>query len=332
MVTAKHNGADVKRNGANVKRNGANVKRNGAGIRAESKAQRLERLKGLDPERDAEEIHYTTVCFDFPWDYQRALEFALFRTYCVPSIADVLVQSDQFRREPQKRYDDTSLLMVLPLEHGLDSRRGKDALKVINAQHARYDITNDDMLYVLGAFIFEPLEWIDRFGWRRLLPVEREAAFHYYRAFGRRLGIRDIPETMGEFRGWYDAYEERNFRANPSSAVIGKYTVDLYCSWFPGFLAPVVKRSVESLIGPSMTRCFGFRRANPVLREALELGLRIRGMALRPTPSRKKSKFPHTAANTLTYPGFDDDSNVLAMGAVPLREGAVVGGRGCPVH
>ena len=44
----------------------------------------------LDPVADAAEIHRITAAYEFPWDYQRALELALYRTYCVPSVSEVL--------------------------------------------------------------------------------------------------------------------------------------------------------------------------------------------------------------------------------------------------
>ena len=41
---------------------------------------------------------------------------------------------------------------------------------------------NDDFLYVLSAMVLEPLRWNERFGWRRLLEAERQAAFHFWRS------------------------------------------------------------------------------------------------------------------------------------------------------
>ncbi|HMT48565.1 MAG TPA: DUF2236 domain-containing protein, partial [Dietzia sp.] len=89
-------------------------------------------IASLDPVADAAEIHRITSAYEFPWDYQRSLELALYRTYCVPSVSAVLEQAGQFRDHPQKRYDDTALLMVELVEHGYDSPRGKEALRVIN--------------------------------------------------------------------------------------------------------------------------------------------------------------------------------------------------------
>ncbi|MFD2421427.1 hypothetical protein [Amycolatopsis pigmentata] len=50
----------------------------------------LRRIEQLDPVADHHEIYRISIGFEFPWDYNRALEFALFRTYCVPSISRLL--------------------------------------------------------------------------------------------------------------------------------------------------------------------------------------------------------------------------------------------------
>ena len=45
----------------------------------------------------------------------------------------------------------------------------------MNRIHGQYQISNEDFLYTLSTFIFEPVRWIDRFGWRQTYPNEREA-------------------------------------------------------------------------------------------------------------------------------------------------------------
>ena len=79
---------------------------------------RLE-MRDLDPQRDHRQIVQRMVCYDFPFDTTRALEFALFRTYCVPSISGLLDRTGEFARCPQKRYDDTDLIVSEMMELGL---------------------------------------------------------------------------------------------------------------------------------------------------------------------------------------------------------------------
>ena len=70
------------------------------------------RISGLDPVEDYREIVYLLTCYEFPWDIERALEFALFRTYAVPSISGLLDRTGEFVRRTRKRYDDTELILA----------------------------------------------------------------------------------------------------------------------------------------------------------------------------------------------------------------------------
>ncbi len=283
----------------------------------------------LDPVEDAAEIHRITAAYEFPWDYQRSLELALYRTYCVPSVSKVLSEAGNFRDATQKRYDDTALLMSELVEHGVDSTRGKESLRVINRQHAKYEITNDDMLYVLSTFIYEPIEWLDANGWRRLHPNERLAAFHFYRGVGQRMNIADIPEDMGEFRRWRDEYEARTFRYADTNNEIGTYTLDLMCSWYPEAARPLVRKAVLSLIDDDMAHAFGFPAPAPALRRAAYGALRLRSRIIRWFPVRRTAYGTEGTENR-TYPGYPTGYRPADLGAHPItpRDRAV---GGCPV-
>src|ERR1041384_967904 len=134
-------------------------------------------------------MHYL-VGWEFPWDYVRALEMALYRTFCSPSTSAVLVRSGEFQKRPQRRYDDTSLLMAEIMEWGYDSERGKESLRRINRFHRHYDIKNEDFLYVLSTFHLEPIRWMDRFGWRKMTQGERVASYYFWREVGKRMAIK----------------------------------------------------------------------------------------------------------------------------------------------
>src|SRR3954454_22236350 len=114
----------------------------------------LNEVRSLDPVQDHQRIVFLTTCFEFPFDTTRALEFALYRTYCVPSIAALLDRTGEFAQRAQKRYDDTDIIVSELMEWGCDSPRGRAALRRMNQIHGRFDIANDDFLYVLSTFVF----------------------------------------------------------------------------------------------------------------------------------------------------------------------------------
>ena len=119
------------------------------------------RNTGLDPETRYVEIYRNLSTYEFPWDINQSLSFALFRTYAVPSIGNLLDRTGAFTRQTQKRYDDTAILLEVPLVEGFDSASGKAAIRRINQMHKMYDISNDDMLYVLSTFVVCPVQWVN---------------------------------------------------------------------------------------------------------------------------------------------------------------------------
>src|SRR5919108_262387 len=108
----------------------------------------LDQIRALDPERDHQRIVFLSTCYEFPFDTTRSLEFALFRTFSVPSIAALLDRTGEFERRAQKRYDDTDIIVSMLMERGYDSERGRAALRRMNQLHGRFTIANDDFLYV----------------------------------------------------------------------------------------------------------------------------------------------------------------------------------------
>ena len=116
----------------------------------------LDEIRGLDPVADHQRIVFLSTRVDFPFDTTRALELALFRTFAVPSIGELLYSTGEFTQRAQKRYDDTVLILAELLEWGYDSERGREALRRINRFHGKYEIPNEDFLYVLSTFHLEP--------------------------------------------------------------------------------------------------------------------------------------------------------------------------------
>ncbi len=250
-----------------------------------------EKIAALDAERDAGEIAYLLSAYEFSWDIERALEFALFRTYAVPSISGLLVKTGEFETRPQKRYDDTELLLSEALENGLDSYRGGEAIDRINAMHARYRIANDDMLYVLSTFVLEPMRWLAQHGRRGLTPHESRAMLNYYRDLGARLGISDIPATLPEFERFNRAFEAERFRFAPSNARIGEATLDLLLGFYlPRRLFWLGRPVAISLMDPPLIAAMGFAAPPGWVRRATQAAMRLRAGVLRLLPPRRRPR------------------------------------------
>src|SRR5207342_845944 len=107
-------------------------------------------------------------------------------------------------------------------------------LRRMNQIHGRFDIANDDFLYVLSAMVLEPLRWNERFGWRRLIEAERQATFHFWCEIGRHMGIKEIPGSLAELERFNVDYERERFAPTEAGARLAKAQRDVFLAWFPG--------------------------------------------------------------------------------------------------
>ena len=261
----------------------------------------LDQIRALDPERDHERIVFLSSCYEFPFDTTRALEFALFHTFCVPSIARLLDGTGEFRERAQKRYDDTDIIVSELMEYGYTSDRGRRALARMNAQHARFKIANDGFCYVLSTFVYEPIRWNARFGWRPMCEAERLAFFHFWRQIGERMGIKNIPMGYAAFERYNIEYEIRHFRRTEASRRIGATMIEMFASWFPRFVRPLVRRVMYAIMDDPVIEGFGFPKPPPATRALVTSSLRLRARLLRLLPARRHP-FLRTEMTHRSYP------------------------------
>ncbi|MFF3782300.1 oxygenase MpaB family protein [Streptomyces sp. NPDC001933] len=284
---------------------------------------RLKEIQRLDPERDFLRIYRIMATYEFPWDITRALELALYRTYAVPSIGRLLARTAELTDRSQKRYDDTALLLDTVLEHGFDSDPGRTALRRINQMHRSYDISNDEMRYVLCTFVVTPKRWLDSYGWRRLSDHELRACAAYYRVLGAHMGIKELPQTYGEFERTLDTCEAEHFGWDEGGRRVSDATLGLMSSWYPRPLAPAARKFALALLDDSLLRAFRYERPGAAVRSLTHGALRLRAHAVRLLPPRST---PHYARQNPEIKGYPDGYEVSGLGTFP-----VPGVGGCPI-
>jgi hypothetical protein len=268
----------------------------------------LRRLEQLDPEADAAEIYGIIVRHEFPWDLNQSLSFALFRTYAVPSIGVLLQQTGEFTERTQKRYDDTTLLLDAMSEHGLDSEEGRAALRRMNQMHAMYDISNDDLRYVLSTFVVVPIRWLDDYGWRPLTEREKVASAVHYRDLGRHMGIKAMPESWQEFAALLDAYEAEHFAYDPRARAVADATLRLMSTFPPNDKAParLVIRFSRAYMDAPLLDAFRYPHPTAAERRAARAALQARAAWLRRQPPRLTPQYARDLPNVRSYPGGYD--------------------------
>jgi ER-bound oxygenase mpaB/B'/Rubber oxygenase, catalytic domain len=258
-------------------------------------------IRGLDPVEDAQRIVFIDASLEFPWDTQRSLELAFYRTYAVPSIAELLASTHELTDRPQKRYDDTQILISAFCELGYDSDLGRRALRQMNRIHSRFAIANDDFLYVLSTMVFEPIRWNARFGWRPLLEVEKLATFNFWREIGVRMAIADIPESYDELEAFNLAFERERFGYSDAGHRVAAATRDLYLDWFPGLPKRAGRPLIHALLDRPLLDALGLEAPSKRLGRIVEDALRTRSQVVRALPARRRPRF-RTLERHRSYP------------------------------
>jgi hypothetical protein len=286
--------------------------------------ERLEQILRMDPVAEATEVYRLTAAYEFPWDVTRAMELALFRTYAVPSIGRLLAETGEQTERGQKRYDDTFLLLDAVVEHGFAAEQGRTAIRRINQMHRSYDISNDDMRYVLSTFVVVPKRWIDAYGWRRLSRHEIIAIAEHYRTLGRHMGIKDIPATYEEFESFLDSFEAAHVAWDEQARAVADASLDLAASWYPRFLAPAVRGATLALLDERLLKAFRYDPPSALTCALVRSALRARARVVRLLPPRREPHFLRQNPEIKSYP---NGYRVADLGTWP-----VPGVRGCPVR
>lgn len=265
-------------------------------------------IAGLDPETEYAEIARVLSAHEFPWDMVQALSFALFRTYAVPSIGNLLHDTGEFTGRVQKRYDDTGLLLEQVLEHGLGSMQGRGAVRRINQMHGHYPISNDDFRYVLSTFVVVPVRWIEAHGYRPLTDHEITAQVNYYRDLGKHMAIRDFPDDYAGFARLLDAYEAEHFAYSAKARKVADATLELMTTLPPNDKAPAaaVKRFSFALMDDPLLDAFDYPRPKAWERWLATRGLRLRAWLIGRMPARRDPRYVRDMGYYRTYPkGFE---------------------------
>ncbi|MEM6598639.1 MAG: oxygenase MpaB family protein [Cyanobacteria bacterium P01_D01_bin.36] len=253
--------------------------------------QTAEQIGRLDPEEDATAICHLLAGYEFPWDITRALEIALLRTFCVPSISKLLDKTGEFHNHTQKRYDDTGIIVSELFKWGYEHPRGQAFLQRMNAIHARYQIANDDYLYVLSTFIFEPVRWCDRFGWRQFTDHEKQAVYCFWQEVGKRMGIQSIPPSFEAFEAYNRDYENTHFTCQDANRRVANATRKMLLSWFPKGLQSMADKAIPALLDPPLLQALDWQPAPKALTATLTNALRLRSRLLRQTSPRTLPEF-----------------------------------------
>lgn len=238
---------------------------------------RLRRIEQLDPARDWLEIHGLTSM-----DFQSllfTLPFAGFMmTFAAPKISRILYRTGEITDRFAKRAVDTILFTSIIHKSGFGSPVGRKAAQRVNRIHAQYDIAVEEFLIVGSDPCLFMLDICDRYGWRPLIPAEREAQRIYQdrqaRAFGSR---KPLPPTEAEMRAFVDRYFETELHYEKQNEVMAKKAIDWFVALAPPAARPLMRRMLLSSLDERILRACGIKSLSPIDKAIGHLGLKYMG-------------------------------------------------------
>ncbi|KAJ6120530.1 hypothetical protein N7523_004810 [Penicillium sp. IBT 18751x] len=202
-------------------------------------------------DEEAFQIQKAVAQLEFPFIFIKSLQFALFRTYGIPTISALLTKTTQFSNPATslKRYTDTSTLVQEMVGNSPTSSRAMTSFARTRYLHARYrasgQILEPDMLYTLALFALEPIRFIERFEWRPLSDLERCA-------IGQ--GFRDGIQWLEEIERWSQEYEREFMVPDVKNRNTADQTTAILVYMLPRWLCPVGLQFVSLMMDERLRR------------------------------------------------------------------------------
>ncbi|KAH7085848.1 hypothetical protein BKA63DRAFT_529405 [Paraphoma chrysanthemicola] len=215
---------------------------------------------------DAWEIVRYVQGTEFPFTSGKALAFALFKTYGIPSISKLLCETQQLGKVEYagRRYADTGILIIEFMGHHPTAERTNEAIARMNYLHSRYQkagkISNDDMLYTLSLFILEVPRWVSLYEWRDLTQMEICAIATHWKGIGDAMGIdysvlkhgpssfQDGIEFFEDVQEWAEAYEEKYMVPNKWNHQLAEETSAILLTDVPRPMKATAKNFVNAMM------------------------------------------------------------------------------------
>lgn len=237
--------------------------------------------EGLDPVEDKGEIFEQLLLHEFPVEFLLSAEIAQLHAFIFPNGSALLHKTGQFEKESLKRLDDTRAILTEMGRDTFDSPRADMMAEHLNKIHGFYDIPNEEFLHTLSTFIYDVVEFIDAYGWRKLTQNEKLAIYHTYVQMGEMMHIQNIPDTFEGFHEWREAYEQENAAYAETNKLVAEGLFRGAKQMVPFFMRPFLKPITLSLAKTSLVDLLGLRQPSQLTRAVVQTTMTIRRFLLR---------------------------------------------------
>ncbi|KAI2711329.1 hypothetical protein CBS147354_8342 [Penicillium roqueforti] len=229
-------------------------------------------------DQDAWVIQKTIMQTEFPFIVLKSLQFALFRTYGIPTISTLLLKTSQLSDSTIsfKRYADTGTLIGEFMTFDPRSERARTAIARTKFLHKGYrasgKIMEADMLYTLSLFALEPIQF---------KSLGDALEINYDALPSGKTGFQDGIHWLGEIGAWSQQYEIQHMKPHPRNKELAEKTIDVLVYNLPNFLKPLARYFVSYLMGDRLRTAMMMEEPPAFFSGILALIFKLRQLYLR---------------------------------------------------
>lgn len=206
-----------------------------------SRRRRLAELRETAEAGDWEHVYRRFALWEFPSEVRMGFQLAFLRPFAVPRMAEVLLNAGSITQDPERRAYHTGIVIHELIVDGLEGPRGRRMISHMNRRHRDPHIRQEDLTYVLCAFIVVPVRYAMRVGWRPVTSLEREASLRFYQRMGELMNIKDIPATYEAAEVLLEDYERRNVAPSAGGLKLGRDVIGVLRRRLPTPLRPLAE-------------------------------------------------------------------------------------------
>ncbi|KAK0120092.1 hypothetical protein ONS95_011505 [Cadophora gregata] len=202
----------------------------------------------------AQEIESNMAEWEFPRLFQFAWISDFLRTSTDPGVSRALVKSGHMvNPDPMVEHDrlqSTVHLMSGMMAYKFRSANHSLVISRINEHHHRYGtwINSDDVLYLIIHFSEVPVQWISKFGYRKLEGFEVQAMWLLWRELGCSMGVKYIPETLEQAKEWRKNFETKCRWREDANEEAGMAMMNEIIYSVPSLFKPFVRKLIVSIL------------------------------------------------------------------------------------
>lgn len=175
-----------------------------------------EKIASLDPESDYAQI------VDLMANWQDSLPFLHHMVYTLgfirqvadPDIAETIYNNGAGKifKSVYARGNEALQFFGNWYKNGPESEKGIQSIGLMNKIHEQFEITNEQYLYTLATAAVSADHYRKLVGLKENTQNEKIAFAKFWKEVGKKMNLRDIPQSYIEFDSYYEQYEKKHFK------------------------------------------------------------------------------------------------------------------------